>query len=115
MGCPAKAKQSHIPWATYTDPELAQVGLTEAEAKKEHGDYKLEVVRFPYHENDRAIAEGKTTGLIKVMIVKGRPVGATIVGASAGDLIGVWALGNCQQTEDERRLRQYGRALSDTG
>jgi pyruvate/2-oxoglutarate dehydrogenase complex dihydrolipoamide dehydrogenase (E3) component len=91
FGLPAKTKQGHIPWATYTDPELAQVGLTEAEAKKEY-DYKLEVVRFPFHENDRAIAEGKTTGLIKVMIVKGRPVGATIVGASAGDLIGVYAL-----------------------
>ena len=91
FGLPAKVKQGHIPWATYTDPELAQVGMTEAEAKKKY-DYKLEVVRFPYHENDRAIAEGKTTGFIKVMIVKGRPVGATIVGANAGDLIGIYAL-----------------------
>jgi pyruvate/2-oxoglutarate dehydrogenase complex dihydrolipoamide dehydrogenase (E3) component len=91
FGLPAKTKQGHIPWVTYTDPELAQVGMTEAEAKNEF-DYKLEVVRFPFHENDRAIAEGKTTGLIKVMIVKGRPVGATIVGASAGELIGVYAL-----------------------
>lgn len=91
LGLPAKAKQSHIPWATYTDPEIAQVGLTEAEADKAHGD-KLTVVRFPYHENDRAIAEGKTTGLIKVMVVKGKPVGASIVGASAGDLIGIWAM-----------------------
>jgi pyruvate/2-oxoglutarate dehydrogenase complex dihydrolipoamide dehydrogenase (E3) component len=91
FGLPSKAKQSHIPWATYTDPELAQVGLTEAEAKKEHG-INLEVVRFPYHENDRAIAEAKTAGLFKVMVVKGRPVGASIAGAGAGDLIGVWAL-----------------------
>ena len=91
FGLPSKAKTSHIPWATYTDPELAQVGLTEAQAKKEHGD-KLEVVRFPYHENDRAIAEGKTTGLIKVMVVKGKPVGASIVGAMAGELIGMWAM-----------------------
>ncbi len=91
LGLPAKARTDHIPWATYTDPELAQVGLTEAQAREIHGD-KLEVARFAYHENDRAIAEGKTTGLIKVMVVKGRPVGASIVGASAGDLIGVWAL-----------------------
>ncbi len=91
FGLPAKSKTSHIPWATYTDPEIAQVGLTEAEARKQHGA-RLEVVRFPYHENDRAIAEGKTTGLIKVMIVKGRPVGASIVGAQAGELIGLWAL-----------------------
>ena len=76
FGLPAKAKISHIPWATYTDPELAQVGLTEAQAREKHGD-RLEVVRFEYHENDRAIAEGKTTGLIKVMVVKGRPVGAS--------------------------------------
>ena len=91
LGLPAKARTDHIPWATYTDPELAQVGLTEAQAREIHGD-KLEVARFAYHENDRAIAEGKTTGLIKVMVVKGRPVGASIVGASAGDLIGIWAL-----------------------
>ncbi|WP_299192495.1 FAD-dependent oxidoreductase [uncultured Litoreibacter sp.] len=91
FGLPSKAKQGHIPWATYTDPELAQVGLTEAQAREKHGD-GMEVARFEFHENDRAIAEGKTTGLIKVMVVKGRPVGASIVGASAGDLIGVWAL-----------------------
>ena len=91
FGLPSKAKTSHIPWATYTDPELAQVGLTEAEAKKKHGP-KLEVVRFPYHHNDRAIAERKTTGFIKVMVVKGRPVGASVVGYQAGELIGLWAL-----------------------
>jgi pyruvate/2-oxoglutarate dehydrogenase complex dihydrolipoamide dehydrogenase (E3) component len=91
FGLPAKAKTSHIPWATFTDPELAQVGMTEAEARKAHGA-RVEVVRFPYHENDRAIAEGRTTGFIKVMVVKGRPVGATIVGAQAGELIGLWAL-----------------------
>ena len=88
---PSKAKTAHIPWATYTDPELAQVGLTEAEAKKAHGS-KLEVVRFPYHHNDRAVAERKTTGFIKVMVVKGRPVGASIVGYQAGELINLWAL-----------------------
>ncbi len=91
FGLPSKAKQNHIPWATYTDPELAQVGLTENQSREEHGIYS-EVYRFPFDENDRAIAEGKTTGLIKVMVVKGRPVGASIVGAGAGDLIGVWAL-----------------------
>jgi pyruvate/2-oxoglutarate dehydrogenase complex dihydrolipoamide dehydrogenase (E3) component len=91
FGLPAKAKTSHIPWATYTDPELAQVGLTEAEARKEHGG-NVEVVRWHYHENDRAVAEGKTTGLVKVMVVRGKPVGASIVGAQAGELIGIWAM-----------------------
>lgn len=88
---PSKAKTAHIPWATYTDPELAQVGLTEAQARKEHG-INLEVVRFHYTHNDRAIAERKTKGFIKVMVVKGRPVGASIVGYQAGELINLWAL-----------------------
>ncbi|WP_341233858.1 FAD-dependent oxidoreductase [uncultured Sulfitobacter sp.] len=88
---PSKAKTAHIPWATYTDPELSQVGLTEAQAKEEHGD-KVEVVRFHYNHNDRAIAERKTKGFIKVMVVKGRPVGVSIVGYQAGELINLWAL-----------------------
>jgi pyruvate/2-oxoglutarate dehydrogenase complex dihydrolipoamide dehydrogenase (E3) component len=88
---PARASMAHIPRATYTDPELAQVGLTEAEARARHGD-RLTVLRWPFHDNDRAQAEGRTQGLIKVMVVKGRPVGAGIVGAQAGELIGLWAL-----------------------
>ena len=91
FGLPSKAKSSHIPWVTYTDPELAQIGPTEAEARKLHGD-GLSVARFDYDENDRAIAAAKTAGFIKVMVVKGRPVGATIVGEAAGELIGTWAL-----------------------
>ena len=83
---------SVVPWVTYTDPELAQVGLTEAEAKKKHGSGSVTVARFDYDENDRAIAEGKTAGFAKVMVVNGKPVGATIVGHLAGELIGVWAL-----------------------
>ena len=90
FGLPAKARTDHIPWATYTDPELAHVGLTEAAAKAAHGA-ALEVVRFNFDQSDRAIAEGKTTGMIKVMVVKGRPVGASIVGAQAGELIAMWA------------------------
>ncbi|SNS87458.1 dihydrolipoyl dehydrogenase family protein [Tropicimonas sediminicola] len=91
FGLPAKASDAHISHATYTDPELAQVGLTEAEARDRHGD-GLEVVRFSYDQNDRAIAEGRTTGLVKVMVHKGRPVGAGIVGPQAGEMIGTWAL-----------------------
>jgi pyruvate/2-oxoglutarate dehydrogenase complex dihydrolipoamide dehydrogenase (E3) component len=92
FGLPARARTDYIPWATYTDPELAQVGLTEAEARTKHGSRRVAVVRFPYEENDRAIATLRTTGLIKVMVVNGRPVGASIVGAEAGELIGIWAL-----------------------
>ncbi|WP_171238452.1 NAD(P)/FAD-dependent oxidoreductase [Ruegeria sp. HKCCA5763] len=91
FGLPSKAKTAHIPWATYTDPELAQVGLTEAQAHDQHGD-RLEIARFDYHHNDRAISERRTNGFIKVMVVKGRPVGATIVGHQAGELINLWSL-----------------------
>ena len=91
LGLPAKADPRAIPRVTYTDPELAQVGLTEAEARAAHGA-ALTVVRADFAHNDRAQAEGKAKGLIKVMVVKGRPVGASIVGPQAGELIGLWAL-----------------------
>jgi pyruvate/2-oxoglutarate dehydrogenase complex dihydrolipoamide dehydrogenase (E3) component len=91
FGLPSKAQELHIPRATYTDPELAQVGLTEAEARAQYGD-RLEIARFDFHHNDRALAELKTKGFIKVMVVKGRPVGATIVGYQAGELISLWSL-----------------------
>lgn len=91
LGLPAKADPRALPRATYTDPELAQVGLTEAEARAAHGA-ALTVVRAEFAHNDRAQAEGKTRGFAKVMVVKGRPVGASIVGPQAGELIGLWAL-----------------------
>jgi pyruvate/2-oxoglutarate dehydrogenase complex dihydrolipoamide dehydrogenase (E3) component len=91
FGLPSKQRTDHIPWATYTAPELAQIGLTEAEAKAAHGD-KLEVARFDFAGNDRAIATQQAKGLIKVMIVKGRPVGVSIVGPGAGEMITLWAL-----------------------
>ena len=91
FGLPAKNRTDHIPHVTYTEPELAQIGLTEAEAREAHGG-TLEVVRFPYAENDRAIAERKTAGLIKVMVVRGRPVGVSIAGAQAGEIVNLWAL-----------------------
>lgn len=90
LGLPAKATTRHIPWVTYTDPELVQVGLTEAEARKAHGT-ALTVLRQEFHHNDRAQAEAKPKGLLKVMVVKGRPVGASIAGPMAGELIGLWA------------------------
>jgi len=91
LGLPGKAKTAHVPRVTYTDPELAQIGPTETEARAEHGD-KLTVARFDFAGNDRAIATGQTEGAIKVMVVRGRPVGVSIIGAEAGELIGPWAL-----------------------
>ncbi len=91
LGLPSKARTDHIPRVTYCDPELAQVGLTEAEARNTHGD-RVEVARFDFDGNDRALATGRGAGFVKVMAVRGRPVGVTIVGAEAGELISTWAL-----------------------
>ena len=96
LGLPAKVRADHIPWVTYTDPELAQVGLTEAEARLQHGA-ALTVQRVEFQHNDRAVTEGRTTGFLKVMILRGRPVGVTIVGPHAGELIGLWALALSQR------------------
>ena len=88
---PAKENRSIIPWATFTDPALAHVGLTEAQAKEAH--HEVRVLRWPYGENDRAIAERRTTGLIKMVTDrKGRILGVTIAGHEAGEMINVWAL-----------------------
>lgn len=88
---PAKVTTDHIPWVTFTDPELANVGLREDEARKRHGT--ISVYRWPYYENDRAQAERATEGFVKVITDKrGRIVGAAIVGAQAGELIQMWSL-----------------------
>ncbi len=88
---PIKNQTRHIPWSTYTDPELANVGMTEADARK--ANIALNVLRWPYGENDRAQAERKTAGLIKVITnAKGRILGAGIAGAGAGEMINLWAL-----------------------
>jgi pyruvate/2-oxoglutarate dehydrogenase complex dihydrolipoamide dehydrogenase (E3) component len=79
---------SAVPFATFTDPEVARVGLNEQEALQQGIDY--EVTRFDLAELDRAIAEGEAHGLVKVLTVPGRDriLGATIVGEQAGELIG---------------------------
>jgi len=87
---PARARADHIPHVTYTEPELAQVGLTEAQARTAHGE-RVQVIRLGFDANDRAQAEGKTEGLIKLMVLRGRPVGVTIAGPGAGEMIGLWA------------------------
>ena len=91
FGLPSRSKTAHIPWVTYTDPELAQVGLTEEQAKAAHGR-AVTVARFEFQHNDRAQTMGQPAGLIKVMVLKGRPIGASIAGQQAGELIGLWAL-----------------------
>ena len=88
---PAKATGRPVPWVIYTDPELAHAGMTETEARAKHG--KINVLRWPYHENDRAQAERETAGSVKVITdKKGRILGASIVGLHAGELIQMWSL-----------------------
>ncbi len=91
FGLPAKARHDHIPHVTYTDPELAQIGLTEAAARKKLGA-QLSVHMVGFDQIDRAQAEGHIDGFIKLMVAGGRPVGVTIVGAQAGELIAPFAL-----------------------
>ena len=93
---PARVNNDAVPWVTFTEPELAQVGLTEAQARERR--IKIRIARWPYHDNDRAQIERETHGHIKVITTrKGRIVGASIVGAQAGELIGLWALAIAQQ------------------
>jgi pyruvate/2-oxoglutarate dehydrogenase complex dihydrolipoamide dehydrogenase (E3) component len=80
-----------IPWVTFIDPEMAHVGLAEAEARKNHK--QIQILRWPYHENDRAQAERKTAGMIKMITnKKGKILGVSIAGANAGEMINMWAL-----------------------
>ena len=90
FGLPSGVKNGHIPYVTFTEPELAQVGFTEELARVKYGK-KLAVSRFSYDQNDRATAERSTEGIIKILIYRGRVVGVSIVGRQAGELINFWA------------------------
>lgn len=98
FGLPAKARTDHIPRVTYTAPGLAQIGPTEAEALEKYGAL-LSVHRVDFEGNDRAVASGSTVGFLKLMVVKGRPVGVTIVGPQAGELIAMWAMAIANRTK----------------
>lgn len=91
FGLPAKANYAALPWVTYTDPELAHAGLTEADARKAGGE--VQILTWSFAMNDRAQTERATEGLAKIVLGrKGRILGATIVGPRAGELIGTWCL-----------------------
>lgn len=92
---PVKVKNDVVPWVTYTEPELAQTGLSEAQARAR--GIKMRILRWPYHDNDRAQTERETHGHIKVITtVKGKILGVTIVGVQAGELIAMWTLAIAQ-------------------
>ncbi len=87
-----KSDYSVIPWATFTDPEVARVGLSETEAQAQGIAY--EVTRYGLDDLDRAIADGSAHGFVKVLTVPGRDriLGATIVGEHAGELLAEFVL-----------------------
>lgn len=91
FGLPVKENRDIIPWATYTDPEIANVGLNEQMAREHFGD-NFRIFRWSYAENDRARAERRTEGLVKLITDnKGKILGCGIVGAHAGELVTLFA------------------------
>lgn len=88
---PSKVQSNAIPWCTFTDPELARVGLSEEEATQQGIAHR--VYRFPFAEIDRAVAEGETVGMAKIITTpRGKLLGACIAGPQAGELIAEYAL-----------------------
>lgn len=86
---PRKADYDRIGWCTYTDPEVASIGLNEKRAKKAGVDYR--VVEEKFDQNDRALAEGETEGKIKLLLSpRGKFLGCQIIGHHAGELIHEW-------------------------
>ena len=92
---PAKVNFAALPRVTYTNPELASVGLSEAEAREKYAAIK--VLRWPFEENDRARAERDMRGMVKIITTRnGRILGASIVGKGAGDLLAPWTMALAQ-------------------
>lgn len=90
---PAKIDNSAVPWVTYCDPELAHVGLTITEASAKYGAHNISIFTSPLADNDRAIAESRTEGMVKVIThKKGRILGASILAPAAGEMILAWAV-----------------------
>ncbi len=92
---PARIHYASLPRVTYTLLELAQAGLTEAEARA--AGHRISVLRWPLAENDRAAAERDTAGLVKLVVARGRVLGAGILAPNAGEMIGLWCLAVAQR------------------
>ncbi len=90
FGLPARVRPDLLPWVTYTEPELAQIGQTEAAARARHRNVR--VVRQDLADNDRAVTQADTAGFAKLVLARGRPIGVTLVGAAAGELVLPWAM-----------------------
>jgi pyruvate/2-oxoglutarate dehydrogenase complex dihydrolipoamide dehydrogenase (E3) component len=93
---PAKVDYAALPHVTYTDPELAQTGVTEAEARA--AGHTVRILRWPLSENDRAVAERDENGLVKLIVSGNRVIGAGILAPHAGEMIGQWTLAIARKT-----------------
>jgi pyruvate/2-oxoglutarate dehydrogenase complex dihydrolipoamide dehydrogenase (E3) component len=86
---PRKVNYTWLPWVTYTDPELASIGMNETMAQK--AGIKYAVITEAFKDNDRALAEGETEGSIKLLLdEKEKPIGVQILGPGAGNLVSEW-------------------------
>ena len=86
---PRKADYTYLPWCTYTDPELASIGMNEKTAASKGLDYTVWMEEFK--DNDRSLAEDETTGSVKMILdAKEKPLGVQILGPRAGDLLSEW-------------------------
>jgi pyruvate/2-oxoglutarate dehydrogenase complex dihydrolipoamide dehydrogenase (E3) component len=94
---PARIDYAALPRVTYTRPELAQVGMTEAEASA--AGHRIAILRWPLADNDRATAERDTQGLAKLVVARGRILGAGILAPNAGEMIGLWTLAIAQRVK----------------
>ena len=87
-----KSVLEHVPWTTFTDPEVAHAGMTEAQARERHGE-KVQVATWPMDQTDRWITEGDSPGFLKLVhLPNGKLLGVTIVASRAGEMIQEWAL-----------------------
>jgi pyruvate/2-oxoglutarate dehydrogenase complex dihydrolipoamide dehydrogenase (E3) component len=94
---PARTDYRALPWVTFTDPELATVGMSEATARDAYGD-KIRVLHWDFAENDRAQTERETIGMVKaITTARGHILGAAILGLGAGDQIMAWTLAVSQR------------------
>ncbi|MCR9191127.1 MAG: FAD-dependent oxidoreductase [Gammaproteobacteria bacterium] len=98
---PAKVDYQSVPWVTYTEPEMAHVGLTVAEVQQRSD---IQIIEWPFQDNDRAQAEHDTVGKIKVIAdKKARILGVTIVGSNAGEVILPWVIA----IREKKTLRSF--------
>jgi pyruvate/2-oxoglutarate dehydrogenase complex dihydrolipoamide dehydrogenase (E3) component len=86
---PKKADYTYLPWCTYTDPELASIGMNEKRAKDAGIEYTVWTEEF--RSNDRSLAEGEEVGMVKMLLdSKGKPIGVQILGPHGGELVSEW-------------------------